>query len=100
MQMLENENDLKVLDQPHFTVKEVSERTRLSEDIILRWARRQPGVLIYEDPKPGKRRYRTYRIPAPVVLRLYTDFSLLASTSPVIFTRKTNKKRREVQRES
>jgi hypothetical protein len=91
--MLENGSGVGVLDQQHFTVKEVSVRTGLSEDTILRWARRQPGVLIYEDPKPGKRRYRTYRIPAPVVLRLYQDFSLLPSSSPVSFLRRANKKR-------
>ena len=91
--MLENGRGVEVLSQQHFTVKEVSERTGLSEDTILRWARRQPGVLIYEDPNPGKRRYRTYRIPAPVVLRLYANFSLLASPPQVVFTRRANKKR-------
>ncbi len=87
------ENDLQVLSQQHFTIQQVSTVTGLSEDTVLRWARRQPGVLIYEDPKPGKRRYRTYRIPASVVLRLYPNISLAALPSRVLFTRKANKKR-------
>ena len=88
------ENDLQVLSQQHFTIQQVSARIGLSEDTVLRWARRQPGVLIYEDPKPGKRRYRTYRIPASVVLRLYADFSLPTLPPPVVFNRKANKKRK------
>jgi hypothetical protein len=90
--MLDNKQEL--LNQPHYTIKKVSALKGLSEDTIRRWARRQPDVLIYEDPKPGKRPYRTYRIPAAALLRLYPNIALAASPPPVVFNRKANKKRK------
>ena len=90
--MLDNNQEL--LNQPHYTIQEVSALKKLSEDTIRRWARRQPDVLIYEDPKPGKRPYRTYRIPAVALLRFYPNISLPALPAPVGFNRKANKKRK------
>jgi hypothetical protein len=87
------DNNQEFVNQPHYTIQEVSVLKKLSEDTIRRWARRQPDVLIYQDPKPGKRPYRTYRIPASALLRLYPNTSLPASPPPVVFNRKANKKR-------
>ena len=76
--MLDNNQEL--LNQPHYTIQEVSALKKLSEDTIRRWARRQPDVLIYQDPKPRKRPYRTYRISASLPKYL---FGSIASVSNI-----------------
>jgi hypothetical protein len=61
-----------VTDEAPLTVAEVSELTGLSVDLITRLFEREPGVILYESaqPKRGKRRYRSMRIPRRVYERV------------------------------
>ena len=65
-----------VFGEYHFTVKELATATRLSADTIRRWCERQPDVVIICLGQPGKRGYRTFRVPASAALRLYAESSI------------------------
>jgi hypothetical protein len=77
-----SKNIPKILGEYHFTARELADATRLSADTIHRWCQRQPDVVIICARKPGKRIYRTYRIPASAALRLYQEFSLWPPVLP------------------
>ena len=56
----------------HYSAEEIAEAWNLSRDTVRRIFEREPGVLIVENrPLYGKRRYRTFRIPASVVERVH-----------------------------
>jgi hypothetical protein len=61
----------------HYTVGEVADLWRLSEDCVRRIFEREPGVLVLGDAKPTryKRRYRTLRIPEFVLDRVHRRLS-------------------------
>ena len=61
-----------------FTVAELAVILRLSRDTIIRKFEKEAGVLVFEGaPRPGRRRYRTLRIPAPVVERVCRRLSVV-----------------------
>jgi hypothetical protein len=56
----------------HYTVAEVAELWSISEDMARRLFEREPGVLVLSDGAARhKRRYRTLRIPEPVLERVH-----------------------------
>jgi hypothetical protein len=61
----------------HFTVKEISAMWKLSEDAVRRIFEKEPGVLVLAEERRNshKRRYRTLRIPASVLERVYRRMS-------------------------
>ena len=53
------------------TVKEVAGLTRLSVQTVIRLFQNEPGVICLERPsRPGKHRYRSFRIPLHVYERV------------------------------
>lgn len=56
----------------HYTVAEIAKLWELSRDLVRRIFINEPDVLVLgADPKAGRRRYRTLRIPGSVAARVY-----------------------------
>lgn len=55
----------------HYTVTEVALLWRLSDDAIRALFENEPGVIVFGDQRPGRRRYRTIRIPEDVLERVH-----------------------------
>lgn len=51
----------------HYSVEELGERWKMSDDFIRRLFLREPGVVVFYRARPGRRVYRTLRIPESVV---------------------------------
>jgi hypothetical protein len=59
----------------HFTPAELGKLWGLSAETIRALFEREPGVLIVSTTEPGKRRYRTFRIPQRIAERVHTRLS-------------------------
>lgn len=55
----------------HFSVEELSELWKMSDDFIRRLFVHEPGVVVFHHARPGRRVYRTLRIPESVALRVH-----------------------------
>ena len=55
----------------HFSVEELAELWSMSEDFVRRLFLKEPGVVVFFRHQPGKRVYRTLRIPESVALRVH-----------------------------
>jgi transcriptional regulator GlxA family with amidase domain len=60
-----------VFAERHFSVEELAELWKMSEDFVRRLFLREPGVIVFHNARPGKRVYRTLRIPESVVVRVH-----------------------------
>jgi len=60
----------------HYSPAELAAQWNLSEDAVRRLFEKEPGVLVLANSKPGKRRYRTLRIPESVAQRVHRKLSL------------------------
>jgi hypothetical protein len=73
-----NQDNLPVIptsSEPHRTVKEIAESWNLSQDAVRRIFERESGVFVLDNSaSPGKRRYRTLRIPKSVEERVHRHF--------------------------
>jgi hypothetical protein len=58
-------------EEPHFSVKQLSERWGFSERTIRRRFAYEPGVVVIEKGVRFKRRYRRIQIPASVAERVH-----------------------------
>ncbi len=56
----------------HFTVDELAALWGMSDDFVRRLFLHEPGVVIFHHHRPGRRVYRTLRIPESVALRVHT----------------------------
>jgi hypothetical protein len=57
---------------PLFTIEEIAERWKMSPDTVRRLFENEPGVLTLDNRDTVyKRRYRTLRIPGPVMERVF-----------------------------
>lgn len=61
----------------HYTVAEIAEKWKLSEDVVRRLFEKEPGVLVLgkDGTTNGRRRYTTLRIPVSVVERVHKRLS-------------------------
>lgn len=59
----------------HYTPAELGKIWGLSPETIRGLFEKESGVLIVAMKTPGKRRYRTFRIPEHVVIRVHTRLS-------------------------
>ncbi len=61
----------------HYTVAEIAEKWKLSEDAVRRLFEKEPGVLVLgkNGSTGGRRGYTTLRIPASVVERVHRRLS-------------------------
>ena len=55
----------------HFSVEALSALWGMSDDFIRRLFLHEPGVVVFCHHRPGRRVYRTLRIPASVALRVH-----------------------------
>jgi hypothetical protein len=55
----------------HFTLEEIATNWHVSVDTIRRLFQDEPGVVVLVRARPGRRTYRTIRIPESVVLRVH-----------------------------
>jgi transcriptional regulator GlxA family with amidase domain len=56
----------------HFTVDELAALWGMSDDFVRRLFLHESGVVIFYHHRPGRRVYRTLRIPESVALRVHT----------------------------
>jgi hypothetical protein len=61
----------------HYTVAEIAEKWKLSEDAVRRLFEKEPGVLVLgrDGRTNGRRRYATLRIPESVAVRVHRRLS-------------------------
>lgn len=55
----------------HFTVEELAETWSVSSEFVRKLMLREPGVVVFFNAKPGKRVYRTIRVPESVAHRVH-----------------------------
>lgn len=55
----------------HFSVEELAELWKISDDFVRRLFLKEPGVVVFWRQRPGRRVYRTLRIPESVALRVH-----------------------------
>ena len=55
----------------HYSVEELTQLWGMSEDFVRRLFLHEPGVVVFYRQQPGKRVYRTLRIPASIALRVH-----------------------------
>lgn len=61
----------------HYTVAEIAEKWKLSEDAVRRLFEKEPGILVLGSVgrTSGRRRYTTLRIPESVAVRVHQRLS-------------------------
>ena len=59
----------------HYTVEELSELWKMSEDFVRRLFLHEPGVVVFSKCRPRRRVYRTLRIPASVAERVHRQLT-------------------------
>jgi hypothetical protein len=64
--------------EQHYSPDELGKVWGLSVDFLRGVFEREPGVVIFESSKTGKRRYRTMRIPASVAIRVHRRLTVLS----------------------
>ena len=57
--------------QRHFAVEDLAVRWGMSTDFVRRLFINEPGVVVFYKQRPGRRVYRTLRIPESVVLQVH-----------------------------
>ena len=55
----------------HLSVEELAALWGMSEDFVRRLFLKEPGVVVFFNHRPGKRVYRTLRIPESIALRVH-----------------------------
>jgi hypothetical protein len=59
------------LFQKHFSVEQLARAWGMSNDFVRRLFLREPDVVVFYHSRPGRRVYRTLRIPKVVAQRVY-----------------------------
>ena len=54
----------------HYSVEELAELWNMSTDFVRRLFANEPGVVVFHRRRPGRRVYRTLRIPGTVAARV------------------------------
>ena len=57
--------------ETHFAVEDLARVWGMSEDFVRRLFLKEPGVVVFYNQRPGRRVYRTLRIPESVALRVH-----------------------------
>ena len=55
----------------HYSVDELAELWGMSDDFVRRLFQHEPGVVVFFKYRPGRRTYRTLRIPESVAQRVH-----------------------------
>lgn len=59
----------------HYSVDELASLWGMSDDFVRRLFRDEPGVVVFFKYRPGRRTYRTVRIPSSVADRVHRRMS-------------------------
>jgi hypothetical protein len=59
----------------HYSVDELAELWGVSDDFVRRLFINEPGVVVFFKYRPGRRTYRTLRIPESVARRIHGQLS-------------------------
>ena len=62
----------------HFTVDQLAALWGMSDDFVRRLFLHEPGVVVFHHHRPGRRVYRTLRIPESVAQRVHTRLRKIA----------------------
>jgi hypothetical protein len=68
-----------VITETVYTTAELAAMWKLSNDTIRSLFEREPDVIIVQKPRRGTRRYRTFRIPASVAVRVFRRLTVSAA---------------------
>jgi hypothetical protein len=60
----------------HYSVEELAELWHLSEDFVRRLFLKEPGVVVFWRQRPGRRVYRTLRIPQSVAFHVHQRMTI------------------------
>ena len=61
----------------HYSVEELAELWNMSDDFVRRLFLHEPGVVVFYNHRPGRRVYRTLRVPESVALRVHRQMRKL-----------------------
>ena len=64
------------MNERHYSIRDLAELWNLSEDSVRRLFHNVSGVLVFRRYRPGRRTYRTIRIPESVALRVYQEMKV------------------------
>ncbi len=73
-------NDLTLDPDYCYSTKELAFRWNLSTETLRRIFLKEPGVMIFQNQVPGKRIFRTMRIPGAVAIRVKNRMTVVAKT--------------------
>jgi hypothetical protein len=62
---------IEVTFERHYSVDQLAALWGMSDDFVRRLFLHEPGVVVFYHHRPGRRVYRTLRIPASVVQRVH-----------------------------
>ena len=57
--------------EKHLSVEELARLWAMSEDFVRRLFEKEPGTIVFCNPRKGTRVYRTLRIPQSVAMRVH-----------------------------
>jgi hypothetical protein len=55
----------------HYSIEELAKMWNMSDDFLRRLFLREAGVIVFHNQRPGRRVYRTVRVPQSVALRVH-----------------------------
>ena len=64
------------VNERHYSIRELADLWSLSEDSVRRLFQNVSGVLVFRRYRPGRRTYRTIRIPESVAHRVYEEMKV------------------------
>lgn len=70
------------LDDSILTLADIASKLKVNTDTVRRLFSTEPGVIVLSSPAPGRRAYRTLRVPVPVLLRVLTRLTRLHKWTP------------------
>jgi transcriptional regulator GlxA family with amidase domain len=57
--------------EPHLSVEDIAELWKLSRETVTRLFENEPGTVVFWRQQPGRRIYRTLRVPESVAARVH-----------------------------
>ena len=82
--------------EPHYSAEQLAEAWGMSIDFVRKLFRHEPGVVVFCNPRPGRRVYRTVRVPASVAERVRKRLTIdgISSQFQTARTRSSSRSRR------
>jgi hypothetical protein len=81
--------------ETHYAPEQLAEAWGVSLDFVRKLFRNEPGVVVFCNPRPGRRVYRTIRVPASVAERVRTRM-MVSGQDHTARMRSSSRSRREL----